>query len=237
MNESLLLSALVMGLIGSLHCAGMCGPIMLILPFQHFSPVRRGGALALYHLGRISVYATMGLVLHSFKSLFHPQWQQGVSLTLGALLLVGGLYSFLVRGNMPSLPWTGWVRRQASRFMGNPSFSAITVAGVLNGLLPCGLVYMALSLAATAPSAPEAALAMYAFGAGTLPMLLSITLLRQRMHFLQGANLRRFVPVMLVAFGGLFLLRGANLGIPYLSPKVEVAADTGEVQSECCHKH
>lgn len=237
MSESLFLTALVMGLVGSLHCAGMCGPIMLILPFQHFSPARRILAMALYHLGRISVYASMGLLLHSFKSLFHPQWQQGVSLVLGSLLLAGGLYSFLVRGNMPSLPWTGWVRRQASRFMGNPSLGAITVAGVLNGLLPCGLVYMALSLAATAPTAPEAALAMYAFGAGTLPMLLSITLLRQRVPFLHSANLRRFVPVLLVAFGGIFLLRGANLGIPYLSPKVEVAADTGEVHSECCHKH
>ncbi len=237
MSESLFLTALVMGLVGSLHCAGMCGPIMLILPFGHLSGGRKALALTLYHLGRISVYATMGLVLHSFKALFHPQWQQGVSLVLGGLLLVGGLYSFLVRGSLPSLPWTGWVRRQASRFMGQPSLGALTVAGVLNGLLPCGLVYMALSLAATAPTAPEAAGAMYAFGAGTLPMLLSITLLRQHVSFLQSANLRRFVPVMLVAFGGLFLLRGANLGIPYLSPKVEIAAATGEVQSECCHKH
>lgn len=237
MSESLFLTALVMGLVGSLHCAGMCGPIMLILPFQQFSPARRVLAMALYHLGRISIYASMGLVLHSFKSLFHPQWQQGVSLVLGSLLLASGLYSFLVRGNMPSLPWTGWVRRQASRFMGNPSLGALTIAGVLNGLLPCGLVYMALSLAATAPNAPQAALAMYAFGAGTLPMLVSITLLKQRVRFLQSAGLRRFVPVMLVAFGGLFLLRGANLGIPYLSPKVEIAAETGEVHSECCHKH
>lgn len=236
MTANLLFTALMMGLVGSLHCAGMCGPIMLLLPFQHLSAGRQVVALALYHLSRISVYAAMGLVIHSFKSLFHPQWQQSVSLILGGLLLVAGLYSFLVRGNLPALPWTGWVRQQAAQFMGQPSLGALSVAGVLNGLLPCGLVYMALGVAATAPSVSGAALSMYAFGAGTLPMLLSITLLKQRVHFLSVPALRRYVPLMLVAFGGLFLLRGANLGIPYLSPKVEIAASSGEVKSSCCHK-
>lgn len=236
MTSSPLFAAVLMGLIGSLHCAGMCGPLMLLLPFGQLSPLRRSGALALYHLGRISIYALMGGILHSFKALFHPEWQQGISIGLGMVFLAGGLYSFGARGKTPALPWAGWLRQQAARFMGRPSLGALLGAGVLNGLLPCGLVYMALAVAATVPDAFDAVLSMYAFGVGTVPMLLGIVVFKQRARLLGAAGVRRYVPLMLVACGGLFVLRGANLGIPYLSPKVEIAAGSGDVKSSCCHR-
>lgn len=234
MNGTLAITALTMGLVGSLHCAGMCGPIMLILPFQQLKGWQKAAGLALYHFSRISVYVLMGVAMHTFRHLFHPEWQQTVSLVLGSLLLAFGLYSFLAQNKTIRIPWTGWVQRQASRFMGKPSLPALMAAGALNGLLPCGLVYMALSLAATAPSTTDAAMALYFFGAGTLPMLLSITLLQKRIGIAFSGMVKRFVPVMLLFFGVLFILRGANLGIPYLSPKVEIAGS--EVKSNCCHK-
>ena len=71
--------ALVMGFTGSLHCAGMCGPIVWVMPFQQFAGPRKMLALALYHLGRISVYAALALVLFSFRGLFRPAVQQYIS--------------------------------------------------------------------------------------------------------------------------------------------------------------
>ncbi len=233
MNSFALTTALGMGFIGSLHCAGMCGPIMLILPFGALKGWRRAAGIALYHFGRISIYAAMGLLLHSFKSLFHPQWQQAVSITLGCLMLLAGLHSFLA-GRNSLLPQAGFVKRAATRFIGSPSLPALAITGALNGMLPCGLVYMALSVAATADTAAGAAISMYAFGLGTLPMLLSIIILKRKLRFLRSASLRHYVPVALFAISGLLLLRGANLGIPYFSPKV--VAEGATIKSSCCHK-
>ena len=235
MNAIMLIAALSMGFFGSLHCAGMCGPIMLILPFRFLKGWRKIAAIKLYHFGRISVYAAMGFVLHSFRHLFQPQWQRYISVGLGSLLLVVAVLSFTSGNNIQlRLPWLNFVKRQSSRFIGRPDLGALTIAGMLNGLLPCGLVYMALSLAATAPSGGSAVLVMYAFGLGTVPMLLAVTLLKGRLRFLQQASLRSAVPVIMLFFGGLFILRGMNLGIPWLSPQVVVTQHT--VKSSCCHK-
>ncbi len=235
MDTTLLIAALSMGFLGSLHCAGMCGPIMLVMPFAELKGGKKALGIGLYHLGRISVYALMGLVLHSFKALFHPEAQQVISVVLGGMLLIAGILTFTSSRFSFRLPWMGAVSRASSRFMAKPGLLSLAGSGVLNGLLPCGLVYMALALAVGAPTPVGSMLAMYAFGIGTIPMLLAIILLRGRVRFLQSANLRRMVPVFMLLFGTLFLLRGLDLGIPYLSPKVTVA-QSGEVEADCCHK-
>ena len=222
-----------MGFTGSLHCAGMCGPIVWIMPFQLFTGVRKFVAIALYHLGRISVYALLALILHSFRSLFDPKIQQGISIALGVILLVTGIFSFFP-GHIAQLklPWALFVQKQLGRVIGKPRLGAITTAGMLNGLLPCGLVYMALSATITMNSTAEAVGLIYLFGFGTLPMLVSITLLKTKVHFLRGGHIKRLVPIVVFSFGCLFVLRGMNLGIPYLSPKVVVAQNG--IHS-CCH--
>lgn len=235
MNTLTYTMALLMGFTGSLHCAGMCGPIVWVMPFQVFSGVKKALALGLYHLGRISVYAMLAAILHSFRSLFNPQIQQYISIILGALLLVIGILTFIPNHTAKlKLPWAELVKKQLGHVIGRPGLGMITLAGVLNGLLPCGLVYMALSASLTSATAPQAVAMMYVFGIGTLPMLLSITLLKNKLSLLRTAHVRKLVPVIVFAFGGLFLLRGMNLGIPYLSPKVVVAQ--GEIRSCCCHK-
>lgn len=223
-----------MGFTGSLHCAGMCGPIIFVMPFQAFTGLRRIAALLAYHFSRISVYAGMAVVLHSFRQLFNPQVQQYISVSLGVVLLVAGLLSFF-SGHIRTfkLPWSGLVQQQLGKLMQNPGIASIAATGFMNGLLPCGLVYMALSASLSMDSALNAAIMVAFFGIGTMPMLIGITLLKSRLRFLSGATFRRLVPVMVFAFGCLFVLRGMNLGIPYLSPKVEMT-QTG-VQG-CCHK-
>lgn len=225
-----------MGLTGSLHCAGMCGPIIWIMPFQFMLGFRKWLSIFLYHFGRISVYALLALILHSFKGIFNPQVQQYVSISLGIMLLLAGILSFLPNHAVKiNLPWTTFIKKHIGRFIGDPSPGALFVAGVLNGLLPCGLVYMALSAAVVSNSTGDAILAMYAFGIGTMPMLIGITVLKSKATFLRLSYARKLVPVVMFAFGCLFVLRGMNLGIPYLSPKVEVTQQH-EVKSSCCHK-
>jgi sulfite exporter TauE/SafE len=235
MGTAAILMAFLMGFTGSLHCAGMCGPIIWIMPFQVFSGIQKMLAIALYHIGRISVYALMAVVLHSFKELFNPRVQQYVSVFSGVLLLIAGIITFVPGHNIKfKLPWSEPVKKMLGKVIGNPGLGAIASAGVLNGLLPCGLVYMALSATMSMPTAAGAAILMYIFGVGTMPMLVGITLLKSRMNFVKGVNIKRFAPVIVFSFGLLFVLRGLNLGIPYLSPKVEMTAK--EVKSSCCHK-
>jgi uncharacterized protein len=234
MNTVALTMALLMGFTGSLHCAGMCGPIVWIMPFQAFSGFKKVLALGLYHAGRISVYALLAVVLHSFRSLFDPKIQQYISIVLGSILLVVGLLAFVPNHVVKvKLPWADLVKNQLGKFIGRPGLGTLAITGVLNGLLPCGLVYMALTASLSATSSAQSAAMMYAFGIGTLPMLVSITLLKTKLTFLRRNNLRKLVPVIVFSFGCLFVLRGMNLGIPYLSPKVVVAQH--EIRS-CCHK-
>jgi len=235
MSTFTLSMALLMGLTGSLHCAGMCGPIVWVMPFGMMNGFKKWLGIALYHIARISVYASMAIVLHSFKNLFQPQWQQYISIALGIVLLVIGFVSFIPNTKLKvSLPWAGFVKNQLGRFIGNPSLFSLTMAGLLNGLLPCGLEYMALSSTVTAPTPVEAATLMYAFGLGTVPMMVGITMLKNKASFLRFNHVRKLVPVMMFAFGALFVMRGMNLGIPYLSPKVSV--EHNEVKASCCHK-
>jgi len=236
MNTFTLTMAFLMGLTGSLHCAGMCGPIIWVMPFGMMSGAKKWIGIGMYHIARISVYALMALVLHSFKNLFQPQWQQYISIALGIALLMVGFISFIPNHKWQvSLPWAGFVKKNLGHFIGNPTLFSLTMAGLLNGLLPCGLEYMALSSTVTAPTAAHAALLMYVFGAGTMPMLIGITIFRHKASFLRFNHVKKLVPVMMFAFGALFVLRGMNLGIPYLSPKVTV--EHQQVKASCCHKN
>ncbi|PZF71346.1 sulfite exporter TauE/SafE family protein [Taibaiella soli] len=229
-----LLMSFLMGLTGSLHCAGMCGPIMWVMPFQSLQGGKKLAGVLLYHLSRITVYVLLALVLYSFRSFFHPQWQQYVSVALGGLLLLMGVFYFLPNSALRvKLPWTKWVQHKLGAIIGNPKLSTLAAAGFLNGLLPCGLVYMALSAALTAQTAANAAALIFVFGLGTMPMLLTLIFLRNRFTALRNLSLRKMVPVLMFVFGSLFVLRGMNLGIPYLSPKVVV--EHQQIKSCCCH--
>ncbi len=235
MNTFTYTMALLMGFTGSLHCAGMCGPIVWIMPFQAFNGIRKIAALSLYHLGRISVYALLAVILHSFRNLFDPKVQQYISLVLGGILLLVGVLTFFPNHTLKlKLPWAQYVKTQLGRVIGQPGLGTIGIAGVLNGLLPCGLVYMALSSSLVASTSVNAAMMMYVFGLGTLPMLVSISILKTRLSFIRTNGFRKMVPVIVFCFGCLFMLRGMNLGIPYLSPKVVV--EQHGIKSCCSHK-
>jgi len=102
------------------------------------------------------------------------------------------------------------------------SMAMLTLAGALNGLLPCGLVYMALSMSITAQNSAQMAFLLLSFGVGTMPMMMGLALLKNKIQWVKQQRLQRLIPILVVIYGTLFILRGANLGIPYLSPKVVI---------------
>ncbi|RYZ50235.1 MAG: sulfite exporter TauE/SafE family protein [Sphingobacteriales bacterium] len=232
MSTTLAAMMFLMGLTASLHCAGMCGPIMLVMPFQQLGGVRRYAGILLYHFGRVSVYALIGLILYSFKILFPVQIQQYIAIATGVMLFLAGILTLLpLRALRFTLPWSGFITQQLGRFMGSPSLGALWLTGVFNGFLPCGMVYMAISaMVSTAGSGPEAVTMMYSFGAGTAPLLIGLTVLKDKLAFLRNGSFKKLVPFAMILFGCFFILRGLDLGVPFMLPHT---ADPGTTTVSC----
>ncbi|AUD04267.1 sulfite exporter TauE/SafE family protein [Spirosoma pollinicola] len=202
-------AALTTGLVGSLHCVGMCGPLAMAMPVGRLPRSQRGLAIGLYHGGRVLAYSGLGLLMGTIgQGILLAGLQRPVSIVAGLFLLA---WTLVNRGLFPGLTMsraTRWVVQPMTRFLQNPTLSAFAGLGFLNGLLPCGFVYVALAGAVTTSSAATGAVYMALFGLGTVPALVSIRFLPS----LFPAALRRrftlFVPVVTVALGLLLLVRG-----------------------------
>ncbi|WP_222165594.1 sulfite exporter TauE/SafE family protein [Edaphocola aurantiacus] len=233
MYTAILFSALAMGFLGSFHCIGMCGPLALSLPVQHLSGWRRWMGILLYNLGRISTYAILGWLLGLISTQFSFfGWQQKISVILGSVMIGYLLYSLLsgrkkVRKAI-QLPWQKNVLQALGRLYAHKKSYTLFLIGLLNGLLPCGMVYMALTAAFALGSHQQAATFMAAFGAGTLPAMAGIGYLGSMISLNLRNKIRRAGPYLAGFMGLLLVLRGLNLGIPYLSPEIR------EQKVSCC---
>ena len=230
-----LLAAFGLGLFGSIHCVGMCGPLLLALPVQGLSPVQRGWSVGLYHAGRITVYAFGGLLFGLLgRRVYLAGWQQGLSIGLGVSIL-GWLVLKAIRGHRRMGGWIGgfysWLQAWMGRLWQSPSRGKFLLMGMANGLLPCGMVYMAIAAALTSPTIAGAMGFMAFFGLGTLPMLLSLQMTGRMVSISFRQQIRRALPFLTAAMAILLILRGLNLGIPFVSPVL--AARPGQVIS--CH--
>ena len=224
---SMVLAASVLGLAGSLHCLGMCGPLLAGI---HAARWKSGGLIKslLYHLGRISVYGLLGALAGlAGGALIMLGWQQWLAVGAGGLLLA---YLLLPKRWLMRIPLYPRLRSLFSAWIRHRSLMADWWLGVLNGFLPCGLVYTALTAAMLTGSTLGGISFMFVFGLGTLPAMMAASELFVWVK--KHLRLRSLKPVqyalMLVSF--LLVLRGANLGIPYVSPAAEAA--TGKV--DCC---
>ena len=224
-------TAFILGLAGSLHCAGMCGPLALALPAAGKGPWGFVLGRAAYNLGRIITYCALGLLFGLIgKTLWLAGIQRWVSIGLGVMLLAG---LFSARKLGVSRPVTALVERLKSGMSGllrRRSFGGSVLLGLLNGLLPCGLVYVACAGATTTSGAVAGAQYMTAFGLGTVPMMLAIGLSGRLVPVSLRLKLRRAIPVSVFVLATLLILRGMSLGIPYLSP------DLAGGGMSCCHK-
>lgn len=231
----MLLSALILGLLGSLHCVGMCGPIAFMLPVDRNNKAKKLGQIAIYHVGRLSAYALIGLLFGLLgKGLSIFGLQQKLSILIGVVMVGVILLPFgkLKKYNLakPLYQLIAKVKSQLGKELSKRTADTFLTIGFLNGFLPCGLVYMAV-LGAIAMGHPgEGALYMALFGLGTVPLMTSAIYFSGLLKGVAKQRFQRLIPVFVVAIGLLFILRGLGLGIPYLSPKpvMEVAVGTME---------
>jgi sulfite exporter TauE/SafE len=234
----MLWSALIFGLLGSFHCVGMCGPIAFMLPVDRKSPVKRAFQLMSYHAGRILTYSVLGLVFGIVGKSFNLFGiQQQLSIIIGVLMIVVILiptkifnkYNF----SRPLYKAVGKVKSSMGTALKKKDPGTFFTIGYLNGLLPCGLVYMAIFGALASGGAWEGGLYMAVFGLGTIPLMTTAIYLS---NFLKGKAKQRIVkmiPVFVVIVGVLFIVRGLGLGIPYVSPSKMVSVEKVAAQHSC----
>lgn len=223
----MIIAAFLMGLIGSLHCAVMCGPLALAVPVVEQTRPSFIASRLVYNFGRITVYAILGLIFGAIgKSIVLSGFQQWLSIVAGATML-GFLLLELNGTKTPLWKTSIWIKSIFSTFLKRRSYLAAFILGLANGLLPCGLVYMAgtASIAAGAPF--KAAGYMIVFGLGTVPVMLGITLSGTRfVRLVQGVKFKPAVPIVISLVALSLILRGMSLGIPCLSPGISNAALT-----------
>lgn len=233
------LSGFVIGILGSVHCAGMCGPLALALPVPQAGRLQFVLGRLLYNLGRVITYALLGVAAGFVgKRLFMAGAQQAVSIVLGVLLLIGVLAPALLRRvrarSLVAERIAGPVKRAMGTLLQQSSALSLLLLGVANGILPCGLVYVALAAAVTTGSVAKGILFMVGFGIGTVPVMFLISLAGKQIQGGLRKRLTALMPVFTALIAVLIILRGMNLGIPYVSPHVAAEPAQGE-QVDCCH--
>lgn len=210
-----------MGLLGSLHCAVMCGPLMLSLPLQKTSYLAGAFQLLAYQFGRVLVYTVMGILVGWIGSSFSVfASQEMLSLGIGIILILFVLlqWSGQYHQHIAALQFKLLtpISKLMGKLFGKPFWGLF--AGMLNALIPCGMVYLALSTALNTATIKGGASFMFLFGLGTTPLMLLISLggiyLKKYIRF----NTQKLVPWLMFFVGTLFILRSAELGIPFLSP-------------------
>jgi len=221
---ALLWTAFVLGLVGSVHCAGMCGPLALAVPVVGTSRVSFASGRLLYNAGRLATYAGVGLLVGLLgRSLVLAGLQRSISISAGVLVLVGLAVSMIAPAKPTAWIAVGSLKRVFGRLLARRTYSALFLLGSLNGLLPCGLVYVA-AAGATATGGIGTALAyMVAFGLGTWPVMLGLGLAGKGLQLRFRLRLQKLIPVSVACLGLLLVLRGMNLGVPYLSPALSNA--------------
>jgi sulfite exporter TauE/SafE len=210
-------SALAIGFLGSFHCIGMCGPIALALPGKNDSMGSLIWGRLLYNTGRIITYTFLGVIFGIIgHSIALAGFQQSISILLGTLILAGALFQF------NSLE--GWKQKvginklfnrleklMLSQFKKGGTLTLFTI-GVLNGLLPCGFVYVGLAGSVTTGSIVQGSLFMALFGLGTVPAMMMMSLAPGFVSRNWRRRINKFIPYLAAVFGIYLIYRGIVVG-------------------------
>lgn len=246
--ETIFLAGLILGITSNLHCIGMCGPIAMAIPVNRKSNWSILSGILQYNFGRILTYAALGAIVGSIgvtvETFGFLQW---LSIIAGVFMILFAWRKWISMKLETKLPMFG-VQSLISKGLGKVITSGspfkLSLLGMLNGLLPCGMVYVALMNALLAGNMLSSANAMIAFGIGTLPSMIAVGFAANRINANVRQKLNKAVPYLLTVVGVLIILRGMNLDIPFISPKVTVTKTEvkGEmnaapkVEMSCCHK-
>lgn len=207
----MLIAAFLLGFLGSLHCAGMCGPIALALPKRGISKQAAIHDRLLYNLGRVTMYGLLGLVVGSLgHGLLLMGFQSYVSILMGVIFILFGLLAVNLDTVLLKIPliqkWFSLTGQLLSSYLKHQP--AFFVVGMLNGLLPCGLVYSALLGAIATGDILLAISFMMIFGIGTFPMMLAASLGGHLIDINLRQKIKKAYPVFFVAVGIFLIVRG-----------------------------
>ncbi len=246
----ILISGLLLGLMGSFHCVGMCGPIALSLPLGGNNIFQKITGGMLYNVGRTVTYGIMGAFFGIIGKGFQiAGFQKWISIIMGTFMIAAILLPSLFKkiNSGQSIPFAKSVRKGMQQMFAKRSFGGLFIIGLLNGLLPCGLVYLAIAGAIGTGDLYLSIGFMVLFGLGTLPMMLLVSMAGNLLSLTIRNRINKVIPYVVVFVGIIFILRGLSLGIPYLSPpkeklnpEIHMQKTTNEdtkaaVKGSCCH--
>ncbi len=201
----------------------MCGPIAMMLPVDRNNLAKKTSQIITYHLGRLAAYAAIGLVFGLLgRGLFLAGMQQKLSVIIGvamiAIILIPEKVFAKYNFSKPVFQLISKIKSTLGSQFKNKSYKSLFTIGLLNGFLPCGMVYVALFGAIATQSATLGVLYMVLFGLGTVPIMSSVVYLNSFLTIPVRNKIQKFIPYVAVIIGILFIFRGLGLGIPYLSP-------------------
>lgn len=223
------LPPLLLGLAGSLHCVGMCGPLLLALPLDAAGKLAVLRQTSIYHAGRILTYALLGILFGLLgKGLALAGFQKILSVSAGILMLGMALMAWRFEQIVANLPGFGAFTRRLKSAMGNMmrrrQFGSTFLLGLLNGFLPCGMVYAALAAAIATTSLAEGGIFMAIFGLGTLPLLLGLSIASRQFGTAVRQKVKFAQPILLGLVGLILLQRGLQLDLSLFESAVPKAA-------------
>lgn len=224
------LTAFILGLIGSVHCVVMCGPLVAIFSFRSKNTLGLIQSLV-YQFSRILIYVVLGALVGGLMSgVYWLGVSQNISIIIGAMFLGIGISYLLIKpAGIEQFAIGKWISKLFGFLMKNQKIGIFRFmfSGMANGLLPCGMVYVALAGTATSLSASQGAYYMLSFGLGTLPALLFVgavsNWIKQQLSFVKS---KFIISGFLILTGAIMLLRGLNLGIDFVSPEIKPAQQT-----------
>jgi len=226
------LFGLILGLAGSLHCIGMCGPLVLLFPLNVTSNMSGLINSLIYQLGRVFIYVLLGLLFGVvFQIIDLKYFERYFSIGIGLLFFVlwGSEFSMKTKSSQHSFQTI--ILNMFGKVMQRKSYFGMFLGGMMNGLLPCGLVYGALLAAFGTGTTQGSMIFMLGFGLATIPSMILLSFFKNTLTVNFRQKLRKLLPWWLFILGVWFLLRGLNLGIPFISPKF--TSIHGE-PSSCC---
>jgi uncharacterized protein len=237
MLVSIIISGFILGVVGSLHCIGMCGPLSLAIPMGHLSDTKKIMMLLLYQTGRIITYATIGLLTGIVgRTIYLAGYQQIFSIVAGVLLLLSSLFYFLGKSKKVKLLLPGKFYLAVQQLIvkilsSTKKWYSYLLLGMANGLLPCGMVYVALAATLSFVTVWHSAAFMAGFGTGTLPAMMLIGIIGHQLKPSSRIYFKQLIPFFILFFGVVLVLRGLNLNIPFISPVLPGAS----AQVISCH--
>jgi sulfite exporter TauE/SafE len=216
MDATLCFSALALGFLGSFHCAGMCGPLVLMLPGNNQSPAKAIKGKLIYNTGRIFTYATIGLLSGSLGlAIAFKGFQKELSILTGILIIVTIIITMMNKNRLNSYritaAFTTPLRKVLKKLYSQKTVTSFFLIGMLNGLLPCGFVYLALAGAATTASVSGGMVYMLLFGLGTFPMMMTLTMAVNFLGARFAGLYSRISPYIAIGLAIFLIVRGAEM--------------------------